>query len=282
MFPRSAPVLGVLFAAALSLPLHADTFVEDFSTMANGGGDKPNIREGEANGWSGRGLESWAVEDSSLHQKKVLKSLTGLPNWHPLGHPHGLDLAGVKSLEVFMTVVQSKSHSANWVWLADESQNGYGVEYSGFNRRLRIFKIRNCNAPFADARDISAWICEIAKTPSGDETKIIDPIDEDSLVTLHLRVEQEKPGGPVTLTAWNVNDSTGVSASYESPLEQVIDDGSGSTFGSENDGSGPVFDLSALTFLAFTAETAKDGLPVFVKVGAETSKGAAPATAAKR
>lgn len=250
--------------------------------MTTGTPDGLKADSGQRNEWNGRGLETWKIEESPSLQKNLLKSVNGLASWHPLGRPHKLNLKGVTALEVYMTVVQAKSHSSMWVWLADEFQNGYGVEYVGIKQTIKIFKLRGNERPFEHSRDVSAWIQEFGEDTSGVGTKIADVIEDGALVTIKLRVEQSSPKGPVTLTAWNVIDQGGTSTDYDGPIARLVDDGSGSTFSSSDKSSGPAFNLEDLTYLAFSASNNKDGQPVFSNVGVEVVKEATPSAATKR
>lgn len=284
MNPRLSLCVVLLSLGLPVLPtrgLAADALVEDFSRLKNGGEPATLLGEGaETNDWNGRGLETWKVEEMPLLQKNVLRSLQGLPNWHPLGRPHRLGLGGAKALEVAMRVVQTRAHSANWVWVADELQNGYGIAYSVYDRRIQIFKLRGGSLPFEQSRDVSDWKTEIA-TVDATEGKISQPIEADTLVAIHLRIEQAAQHGPVTLTAWFSSEATGEATSFETPSLQVVDDGSGSKFGSAED-HGPVFDLSDLTHLALTGSSSKDGDAIFAQVSVEVLRVGGPAANAKR
>lgn len=254
--------------------------MEDFSKLTNGGDTGLSRTDGETNGWNGRGLETWKIEESTAHKKKILRSVNGLAGWHPLGKPHDLNLNGVKSVTASMTVLQQKSHSTLLVWLADENQNGYGVEYMGFGQQLRIFKLQGNQLPFGQSRDVSAWVQLLGQDESGRNGKILEPIDDDALVNIRLKIEQDKAGGPVTLTAWSVVEVNGIASSAEDPLFKMVDDGSGAGFSNAQGKSTPTIDLGQLTFLAFSASNNKDGQPAFSSVGVELD--GVPAQAKRR
>lgn len=265
----------------------ADTFMEDFSTFVNGkddtytGEDSEGVNQNlngadaDANEWIGRGMYNWQVKSVGSDNRLIIHEKGGgPPTWRPLGKMHDLDLAVTTSVDLMMELPIKSEQTTNWLWLSDEFQNGYGIEYTGRHQKVRILKLWGNTTPFGPHKNTSKWAAPVVDSESvtNAELPLVDPPAE-TPVTLFLRIEQESNGMPVTLTLWHAAEEAGSSTSYEQPLVQFVDDGSGTIFKSPDGVLSPVLDLTTLTWLGISGSIPKsDGTAEFIKIGAEVVK----------
>ena len=138
-------------------------------------------------------------------------------------------------------------------------QNGYGIFtniiYPGINQAT-IVKFRGSTVPFAPSpgSPIANWVVPLGE--HYDQTVKVGGLfatDFIGFIEFHLRLQQAAPGMPVTLTLWFTGSNV-ADTSFTTPVQQLVDDGSGSVFNNGAGGFGPVIDLNNLTYLAFTGQ----------------------------
>jgi hypothetical protein len=265
-------LLATLGVTATPL-LASQQFEESFSGMVSGPADTNNNGHrdlgddgAEMGEWTARGKEVWTVEipENQTEQRLILKGWNA--SWHPLGRPHGVQVGASRALELSVTVSVMKQRTQNWAWLSDELQNGYGISYGGKENSVRLIKLVDNKTPFGPHRDRSMWVQELGLLEMPD-TPLPEQLPEDSPLTLHLRVEQSKSGAPVKLTIWHSSPAGGTETSYESPLLQVTDDGTGQQVALKVAGATPVIDLDTLTWIGISGTRPKDDVfPSFWRV----------------
>jgi len=270
-------IFSVLFVHWMTPLLVAADFEENFSTMVSGPTDtnKNSHRDladdgAEKGEWVARGIEVWSVEVPENQSELRLVLYGGNASWHPMGRLHGVALSGRRALELSMTVSVSKQRIQNWAWLSDELQNGYGISYGGKENSVRLIKLTENGTPFGPHRDRSMWVQSFGQLEMPD-IPLPEQLPEDSPLTFHLRVEQAQSGGPVKLTIWHSSPEGGTETTYESPLLQVIDDGTGAEVALKEAGATPVIDLDSLTWIGISGTRPKeDFFPSFWNVMVQT------------
>lgn len=266
-------ILLAVLGPSLAPLCASQQFEENFSQMTSGPADTNNNSHrdladdgAEVGEWTARGQEVWTVEvpENQTEKRLILRGWNA--SWHPLGRPHGVQVGSRRALELSMTVSVTKQRTQNWAWLSDELQNGYGLSYGGKENSIRLIKLVENKTPFGPHRDRSMWVQEQGQLEMPD-IPLPEQLPEDSPLTFHLRIEQAKSGEPVKLTVWHSSPEGGTETTYESPLLQVTDDGTGSQVSLKVTGATPVIDLDTLTWIGISGTRPKDDFfPSFWRV----------------
>jgi len=245
-----------------SISLCGAEVFEDFSTWENGteelnGNATLDIADGgsSTNGWTQHRI--YSVETTEGGKDLVLSNTRGQPlSWNQLGKAHDLPLAEAKAVEISMRVANPREKGATTflLLLGNETRNGYGLLYGGLfpmkNRvGVSIVKWRDSDQPFGSKALPKVSIDEGYRAEGDTMAKFEQVISPGQFVDLHMRIEQEKAGSPVTLTVWNTGCDEVPDTSYDEPLLKLEDDGAGTVFRKSDGSHGPIIDLSTLTYI---------------------------------
>ena len=256
---------GLLLA---SVPVRAQTqFLEDFTKIEAGTAD--TNRNGrldlmdsgaELNGWFGN--SAYTVTTTSEGKALLQTEGKGGPaNWNMLGKPHGLDLSKAKAVELSMRVANNREAgpSSFCLWLCDENRNGYGVILNGIypvlsRIGLQGVKFRGSEVPFGEPKNPTFAYAQGEPLLTEAEKGHLEILPHrGEFITLHLRLEQNKTGGPVALITWYTDSSEVQNYSVESPVLTQIDEGDGNVFRTPEGDSGPLMNLAELIYVGLTA-----------------------------
>ena len=234
------------------------TVFEDFEAWPLG--TVPNGFPTVINGWSIRNGNAYSIANlGSPQNKSVVLAPNGPSTWHTAGKPHQVSVTN-GAIEISGQIaLNARDNPVGQIWLSDALQNGYGIFtniiYPGENH-ASIVKFRGSTVSFAPSpgSPTANWV-----VPLGEHYKQtvkvggIFATDFIGFIEFHLRLQQAAPGMPVTLTLWFTGSNV-ANTSFASPVQQLVDDGSGSVFNNGAGGFGPVIDLTKLTYLAFTGQ----------------------------
>ena len=123
---------------------------------------------------------------------------------------------------------------------------------------VSIVKWRDSDQPFGSKPLPKVSIDEGYRAEGDTLAKFEQVISPGQFVDLHMRIEQEKAGSPVTLTVWNTGSDEVPDTSYEEPLLKLEDDGSGAVFRQADGSHGPLLDLATLTYIGLSASQQLD------------------------
>ena len=225
--------MGILVGGLLVIaaPVYA-AFVEDWSTLSNGTGNRLSSEDASLAGWTFNG----AKLDCYTESAGMLRSVSGKGTVadRTAGKLHGQNVAAATSVDLSFELKMTKGGAVDSeigmvdIWLSGEFQNGYGL------RMTRSFSENNAqavaffgsNAPFGSKRSGGVLTSDTATYSTA---------GLDSFYTVNLRIEQDRAGASVMMTVWTNEGS------YDSPLLTWTDD-------SEE------VDLSQLTYVALALD----------------------------
>lgn len=264
-----------------------DNFETDYQNGINGT-LSPHIdiyahtgdNQANANGWISRfdGMAAWTwVTEGQNHYIKTMD--TQPLNWKIAGKAHNIDVSTTKQINLSFKVYATGLYTGTMVWLSDGFHNGYGLTYTRFNEnQLGVIKWENRTVAYGQEGFNPDEYLPVSPIDGSWQGGSINydrmtyphdsnpynwerpgPLTKDvgngfnGWITLKLRLEQNAPGEPVTITAWH-QGSNFADATYSNPDILVIDEGYAGTWDwSNRDFYGSVIDLSNLTHMGLLA-----------------------------
>lgn len=223
-------MLGLTLAGAV----FAGEFTADFGKLKNS--EKNHLGAGAVtDGWNTRQGSSFRL-DTRDGKTAVLDNggkSTGPGGWKIISKKHGLPLGTTVSLEFPMLV--DGRYSYGEIYLSDANRNGYGLRC--MRTGVKLVKYSDGTKNYRHTPDCKGEFSPVTPLPAVKERNY------------SLKLEQNAPGQPVTLTAV-ATDSTG------KPVTVKLADSGFSKL--------PPIDLSKLDHVSLTFETQSQESPAFM------------------